>query len=209
MNNPTNNRARQHLERLQLQFPVDRELGSEPVFLDRGIDNSLAFAHTVRLSSYDYPLAYGDGYKKHKVKQDIKLFRHYDASTAVIGEGRRILGGVVITRHIALGWDLDPTDDDATIGYLFRLRGVKPAGIEHVGKTLLSFALECINNTSATGVRSGVVANNIPAVDLFNLAGFESESAGYTAEGSHKLLAVGLDGKESITKAHDILKAQL
>lgn len=146
----------------------------------------------MRRSSYEYPLAYGRGYKAFPLARMGMHFRQ--ARTFAIGTNFTLQAGLIAS-HI----DYSRT----TVDYIFRYRNDPRANI---GKLLLKSYLEhCMLERDYETVGLEVVSNNTPARSLYESLGFVG---GRTVKGSgHKLLEMELQSRAAIQQAITYLSA--
>jgi ribosomal protein S18 acetylase RimI-like enzyme len=196
-------KTRQHLEALQQQFPVDEALGVEPVLLAKTDTNARAFAHTMRLASLDFPLAFAKSHKSFRVEKAEACFKNALAETHATGKNHRLMAGVLIKRRLSSAWDMD-AESSASIGFLFRLREEREPQLKGVGKRLLRHVLGDL--TAFDVVDLQVVASNKPAVELYEQVGFKPVSLGRSPDDAHKVVTMCLRGGE-IAAAHTLLQS--
>lgn len=180
-------KAHRHLTKLALQHTVDEDLTEYPRHLSSDSPtNKSAFAHAMRLASYEYPLAYGRGYKHFPVS---RLIQHLGGSTLLgIGVGRHLRAGLVAS-HI------DP--EHATIDFLLRSL---TAETRAPGRRLLLHYLQFARNErSYNSIDLEVVNRNHTARDLYTYLGFV-ETARIKGQG-HSIVCMELPSKESIDRA--------
>lgn len=146
----------------------------------------------MRRASYEYPLAYGRGYKTFPIS---KIQVHAQCSrTFAVGEHSRLHAGLIAT-HI----DTNRT----TIDFLFRFRRTRH---HNIGKVLLKHYLEhCLHERDYDEVGLEVVSNNTPARKLYEDLGFVVD--GVLKGSGHKLLSMELPSRFAIQQAITHLNA--
>lgn len=140
----------------------------------------------MRRASYEYPLAYGRGYKAFPVAS---MQMHFHKSrTIAVGQDSTIHSGLIAS-HI----DLSVT----SIDYLFRLRNI---AAQNSGKILLKNYLEfCLHSRDYDTVTLEVVSRNIPARQLYEAIGFKAN--GSLKGSGHKLISMELNSRSAIQQA--------
>jgi hypothetical protein len=140
----------------------------------------------MRRASYEYPLAYGRGYKAFPIT---RMQMHFHKSrTIAIGDQSTLHAGLVASH----------TNHSLTsIDYLFRFRGV---AAKNSGKILLKQYLEfCLRDRDYEEVGLEVVSRNKLARMLYEAIGFKEN--GSLKGNGHKLISMQLSPRSAIQQA--------
>ena len=197
--------TRQRLVDLNNQFPVTQELGVQPVVLERSATNARAFAHTMRLAAFDYPMAFGLGHRRHRINDSIELFDHPSVYTLAVGAGARLLGGAAIAQPTGFFAEQHVPQ----IAYLFRIREPGNDALKGCGRRVLANAIGNLLCAGRTSVGLDVVSCNRPARDLYESIGFQPISVRSGPNQPFKVLDMLLSGANKMEEAHTKLLAQL
>lgn len=162
------------LFRTAAQFPTVELLDDEPQLLANAnyldaAQNANAFAHAMRLASYEYHHAFGRGYRHFPIEA-MKL-HYFGSQTLAVGKDHRMLGAITIHSH-------SPTH--AELGFLFRHREMGSKGI---GKQLLGAALGHCASEGHSRISLQVTVQNSHARELYNVLGFKEMSISKSGDG--------------------------
>lgn len=140
----------------------------------------------MRRASYEYPLAYGRGYKAFPVT---KMQMHFHKSRTIAIGDRSTLHAGLIASHI---------DQTVTsIDYLFRFRNV---AARNSGKLLLKSYLDfCLRDRDYDVITLEVVSRNTTARTLYQAIGFKEDGA--IKGNGHKLISMELTPRSAIQQA--------
>lgn len=191
---------------LNERFCTDEELSNTPIILGRTATNAAAYAHGLRLAAYEYPEAFGSGYKSFSISETKAMFLSYGYLTFGVGQDQKLQAGISIYRTPPSGaWGTSyDTPRAPSIEFLFKHKALNNLT---VGRTLAATAFGYLLECGYDEVSLCVTARNTIMRKLYTRLGFREVA--YSTAQADKVIGMKLDGRSALANAHNKLRNQL